>query len=102
MRGAAACIDLDALADLRRLYELRLDVAVAKLRVLDGAEPLALIDRATFRVAEPSAAPARTARDDGGTSPLLPAGAAAALLLAFVTVRRRRNAHAGPSQALRS
>src|SRR5919108_2564142 len=96
MRGAAACIDLDALADLRRLYELRLEVAGAKLRVLDGAEPLALIDRTTFRVAEPSTAPARAARDEGGASPLLPAGAAAALLLAFVTVRRRRNAHAGP------
>ena len=97
MRGEAACIDLDALTGLQRLYELRLEVAGGELRVLDGAEPLALIDRATFRVAEPSSAPMRparerAARDDGGTPWRVPAIACAALLLAFATIRRRRTA----------
>jgi len=97
-RGEAACIDLDALTDLQRLYEFRLDVAGGRLRVLDGAQPLALIDRATFRVAEPAAAPRREAperpaRDAGGTPWLVPAIACAGLLAALVTLRRMRRGH---------
>ena len=105
VHGEAACIDLDALTGFQRLYELRLGLKGGRLAVLDGTVAVAAIDRTTFRVGRPAAAPARRvparARAAGTFSWTVPAIGAAALLLAFVTIRRwrlgRTSARAGLS-----
>ncbi len=58
-RGEAACIDLDALSGRDDLVSLRLALPAGgrELIVTDGAEPLAVVDRATFGVGAPRAAP---------------------------------------------
>jgi len=84
----AACIDLDALAGARHLSQLRLGLAGRELRVLDGTDAVATIDRTTFRVGEPAAAarprpaPARAASGGDGAPWTLLASVAVALLLA--------------------
>jgi hypothetical protein len=51
----ARCIDLHGLMGYPNLYDLRLDPGDGgdTLTVLDGSEPLAVIDTRTFRVSEP-------------------------------------------------
>jgi hypothetical protein len=103
VRGEAACIDLDALTGFLRLYELRLRVAGGggELRVLDGKEPVAVIDPETLTVGSPAApararpAAARVPTPEPATSWALLAGGAAIALLtagAALAVRRRRTA----------
>jgi hypothetical protein len=92
----AACIDLDALAGDRHLYQLRLGLAGRELRVVDGIDAVAAIDRTTFRVGEPAAAapprPAPARAESGGDGPpwTLLASAAVALLLGVGTALRMR------------
>jgi hypothetical protein len=98
--GTARCIDLDALAGNADLYTMRLGAARggAALAVSLGGEPLALVDRTTFRVSGPAARAAdgaRTIRDGGSPPPWAALGIAAALGLALAagitrTARRRR------------
>jgi hypothetical protein len=93
-RGAARCIDLDALAGRPDLGALRLGVSAGggTITVLKGARPLERIDARTFRVTEP-AAPAPPPRG-GGLPWGLVAAAVAALVVAAgvasVALRRRR------------
>jgi hypothetical protein len=96
--GTARCIDLDALTGNADLYTMRLGPARggAALAVSLGGEPVALVDRTTFRVSEPAAprpAKARAAGDDAAP-PWAAIGVAAALALALAagitrTARRR-------------
>ena len=102
-RSEALCIDLDALTGHNRLYELRLRLAPGELRVMDGARPVALIDRASHAVSEPAAAaaPGRRAErpaDDGGPPLLVLAGAAAALFAAAIALGRKRAPAAEPQE----
>ena len=96
--GTAACIDVEALAGLTDLMDVRLAVAGggADVRIVAGVETVAVIDAKTLRIREPSpAAPSPVAaRDDGSASWAL-AGALGALVLAAaagvtVVLRRRR------------
>ena len=83
--GTAHCIDLEALAAYRELYEVRLRVDGDKLVVRAPERPLAVVDTRTFRVSEPQ-------RSSSGTW-TLGGTAAAALLLAAAALsaaRRRR------------
>jgi hypothetical protein len=88
----AHCIDLDALAGRGDLPDLRLRLGGGgRLAVVDGAGPVVLIDRATFRVSEPGAPPAshgdRTpwASIGGGIAALVLAGGG----IALARIRRR-------------
>ena len=98
--GTAACIAVEALADYADLMDARLAVAGGgeELRVVAGAETVAIIDTTSLRLREPSApapTPVPAAPTDAsapwslvaGLGALLLAGAAA---LAVVLRRRRR------------
>ena len=96
--GTAACIDVEALAGSTDLMDVRLAVAAggAEIRIVAGAETVAVIDAKTLRIGAPSLAPPPpiTARD-GGSAPWALAGALGAVVLAAaaalaVFVRRRR------------
>lgn len=93
--GDAACIDLDALTGRRDLAQLKLVLDGRELAVRGANGPVAVVDRATFRVRAPAAAPRRAATlpaRDGEPPWTLIATAAAALLLAAgagLAVRRR-------------
>jgi hypothetical protein len=52
-RGAARCIDLDALAGNTYLWRLRLTVSGRSIVIRDGTEPELTVDRASFAVAKP-------------------------------------------------
>ncbi len=94
----AVCIDLHGLAGHPSPYDLRLDVSDdgGTIAVLDGGDPVALADTATFQVSEPAEpaaeAPKPTPEQEDGL-PWLPVGApVAALLVAagfWLAVRRR-------------
>jgi hypothetical protein len=66
----ARCIDLHGLMGYPNLFELRLDLGDGggALMVVDGSEPLAVIDTRTFRVSEPRE-PAAGAPKAGRTAP---------------------------------
>jgi hypothetical protein len=91
-RGTARCIDLDALAGSKYLWNLRLAVSAGSLLVRDRKEPELTIDRTTFAVAKPAQ---RVEGDAGGSSSSWPwfAAAAAAVAVAaggaVVATRRR-------------
>jgi hypothetical protein len=92
----AFCIDLDAPGHHEDLYRLRLDLGGEGLAVRDRTRTLAIVDRATFEVGLPRAAP-RPARpaDDGGGAPLAAiavAGSALLLVAAAAFGARRRRA----------
>jgi hypothetical protein len=92
--GTAACIDLDGLpsADPSTLH-LVAPIAGEPLRVVSSAGAQAVIDRRTFKVSTPAAAPAHStpAAAPAGDGPWPLIGAAAALvLLAAWAVRSRR------------
>ena len=96
----AACIDLHGLMGHPSLFDLRLHVSGdgGTIAVLDGGEPVALVDTATFEVAEPpepaAKAPRPTPAQESDGLPWLLVGApAGALLLAagsWLAFRRRR------------
>ncbi|MGH3058411.1 MAG: hypothetical protein ACRDPP_09225 [Gaiellaceae bacterium] len=96
--GTAACIDVEALAGRTDLMDVRLAVAGggAEVRIVAGAETVAVIDAETLRLSEPSQpAPAPAALQDDGSAPWALAGALGALLLAgaaglALVLRRRR------------
>ena len=96
--GTAACIDVEALAGRTDLMDVRLAVADggAEVRIVAGAETVAVIDAKSLQLSEPSlpAPPPAAARNDG-SAPWALAGALGALLLAgaaglAVVLRRRR------------
>jgi hypothetical protein len=94
----AACIDVEALAGRSDLMDVRLAVAGGgrEVRVVAGAETVAVIDAETLRLREQSPpAPAAAALRDDGSPPWALAGGLGALLLAGaaglgVVLRRRR------------
>jgi hypothetical protein len=97
VRGTAACIDLDALAQHRRLYGLRLALTPAgeRLTVVDRGTPAVLIDTRSFRVSAP-VAPAD--RADGGISwAMLGLGGAGLLAIAAFSLRLRRRRRLAPT-----
>jgi hypothetical protein len=97
--GTAACIDVEALAGRSDLMDVRLAVADAgkEVRIVAGAETVAVIDAKSLRLSDPAPAPAPPAplRDDGSAPWALAGGLGALLLagaagLALVLRRRRR------------
>lgn len=95
--GTAACIAVEALAGRSDLMDARLAVAEggSEIRVVAGAETVAVIDAVSLRLSEPSLqAPASPVLTDDGSAPWAVAGGLGALLLAFAAglaaVRRRR------------
>jgi hypothetical protein len=106
----ARCIDLHDLMGYPSLYDLRLGPGDggATLTVLDGNEPLAVIDTRTFRVSEPpepapatgKPRPAAAAADsEGSVSWMIVAGLALTVVLsaaAGTLALRRRPARAAP------
>lgn len=66
--ATAACIDLDDLAGRPDLGGMNLDVGEATLTVRDGDAAVAVIDRETFAVRDPSPRPATARAADGGGS----------------------------------
>jgi hypothetical protein len=95
----AACIAVEALAGRADLMDVRLAVAEGggEVRVVAGAETVAVIDAVSLRLSEPSLpTPAPSAlRDDGSTPWVLAVGLGALLLagtagLALVLRRRKR------------
>ncbi|MGH3029718.1 MAG: hypothetical protein ACRDNE_02930 [Gaiellaceae bacterium] len=94
----AVCIDLHGLAGHPSLFDLRLDVSGdgGTIAVLDGGDPVALADTATFEVSEPTEpaaeAPNPTPEQEDGLPWLLVGAPAAALLIAagfWLALRRR-------------
>jgi hypothetical protein len=103
--GEAACIDLDGLPPNTDLVALDLTLDGPDLTVRDAGGPVAIVDRATFRVSSPVAGVRRPGRapvrgDDGGAPWTLIATGAAALLLvagaAGASGRRRRRDSVAP------
>jgi hypothetical protein len=91
-RGEAACIDLDALAGSRRLYQLRLRSSGRELSVVDGPTVVAAIDRTTFRVGAPAASSSSSAPPQssaGGVVSWVPPAIGAALLLGLLAAAAR-------------
>ena len=95
--GAAACIDVEALAGVTDLMDVRLAVAAggAEVRIVAGAETVAVIDAKTLRIGEPSpAAPPPAGARASGSVPWALAGALGALALAAaglaIVIRRRK------------
>jgi len=95
----AACIDVDALAGRSDLMDVRLAVAGggSEVRIVAGAETVAVIDAETLRLSEPSPpAPAAAVLEDDGSAPWALAGSLGVLVLAgaaglaFVLRRRKR------------
>jgi hypothetical protein len=102
--GTAACIDLDSLAgaDAGGLH-LVAPVAGEPLRVVSAAGTQALIDRRTFRVSAPAAAPPATAPASGGGGPApLVLGALALALVAAWAGRGPLLRHARPAKGTAS
>ena len=94
--GEAACIDLDALTGRQDLASLTLGLGGdgEELTVRDAQGPVLVVDRATFRVGSPVAAPRRAAAAPADDPPWTLIGTAAAVLLlaafAGIAARRRR------------
>jgi hypothetical protein len=96
--GTAACIDVEVLAGRSDLMDVRLVVADGgkDVRIVAGAETVAVIDAETLRLSEPSPpTPAPAADRDDGSAPWALAGGLGVLLLAgatglALTLRRRR------------
>ncbi|MGH3036060.1 MAG: hypothetical protein ACRDMU_02670 [Gaiellaceae bacterium] len=95
--GTAACIDVEALAGRTDLMDVRLAVAAGgtEIRIVAGAEAVAVIDAKTLRIRELSvAAPPPAAARNGGSAPWALAGALGAVVLAAaglaVVLRRRK------------
>jgi hypothetical protein len=97
-RAEALCIDLDALTDHMRLYELRLRLARGDLQVVDRRKPVAVIDRATHAVRSPADGRRARGPDGGGPPRTLLAIVAAALLLGALTIVTRRTSALGPAR----
>jgi hypothetical protein len=96
VEGTAACIDLDALTGYDDLPGLRLALATGRLIVRTRTgQPLAVIDRATFRVSDPPAPRRRVATREAGSTPWVPITAAAVLLAGIALVARRRRRRTG-------
>jgi hypothetical protein len=92
VRGEAACIDLDALAGSRPLYQLRLRSSGRELHVVDGPTVVAAIDRTTFRVGAPAASSSSSAPPQssaGGVVSWVPPAIGAALLLGLLAAAAR-------------
>jgi hypothetical protein len=99
----ARCIDLDEVAGNPDLYQLKLDVDAGggSLSVVDGEEPLALVDARTFAVrapAEPNPTAAAPDPDGGGFPwPLVAApGLGVLLAVAGAAFALRRRPSAAP------
>jgi hypothetical protein len=95
----AACIDVDALAGRSDLMDVRLAVAGggSEVRIVAGAETVAVIDAETLRLSEPAPpAAAAAVLEDDGSAPWAVTGGLGALAvalaagLAFVLRRRKR------------
>ena len=94
----AACIDVDALAGRSDLMDVRLAVAGGgkEVRIVAGAETVAVIDAETLRLSEPSPpVPAAAVLEDDGSAPWTLAGLGVLVLtaaagLAIVLRRRKR------------
>lgn len=92
----AACIDVDALAGRSDLMDVRLAVAGggSEIRIVAGAETVAVIDAGTLRLSEPAPpAPAAAVLADDGSTPWPLVGGLGALALAAglaIVLRRRK------------
>ncbi len=100
--GAAACIDLDALAGSPDLNRMHLRIGSDTLTVTTSDGPVADIDRTSFAVSAPGTVtkPAPPPAPDRNDIPWLPIGAAAAVLALLATAalahRRALSSVSGP------
>jgi hypothetical protein len=105
--GTARCIDLDALTGSPDLFSMRLGPASGgrALAVRLRGEPVALIDRTTFRVSAPAAARRAAPAGDGGGAPpwtaIIVLTATAAALAGVMTLRAVRGGGASPGATVR-
>jgi hypothetical protein len=97
----AACIDLDGLAGRNDLFELRLvvDAGSDELNVVDGTQPVAVIDAKTFRVSAPERDAGGSREGDAGTpaARLWIVGIAALLVTVMLTLVLRRRRRLAPT-----
>jgi hypothetical protein len=95
-RGTAVCIDLDALADHRKIWQLGLQPSPdgSTLGVIDRGAPVAIVDLDSFEVSTPeppTASAAESGGDEDGMPWALIVGGGALLIVAgsLIAIRRR-------------
>jgi hypothetical protein len=103
--GTAFCIDLDALAGRKDLFDLRLRLLpqVHRLVVVDGRTPLLNVDTRRFTVSAPHARSRAPVAGEGGGGRLLPIILAALALIALgvLVIRHAPRPAAGGRSARR-